>query len=138
MKTKIRIFKFLIFPLAMALGILSCEKDADFITEVPNTFYTLDNAFSTAGQVDAAVIACYQHTRNIYWPNHHTAYTLKGKGTDVIDVPLLRIGSTLSDYSRNDPETSEFNAVYSTFYQLISKANTALYAAELEHIQWGS
>ncbi len=138
MKTKIRIFKFLIFPLVLLMGTLGCEKDEDFIREVPNTFYTLENAFSTASQVDAAVIACYQHARNIYWPNHHTAYTLKGKGTDVIDVPLLRIGSTLSDYSRNDPETGEFNSIYSTFYQLISKANTALFAAELEQIKWGS
>ena len=120
------------------MGILSCERDDDFLSEVPNTFYTLENAFSTAAQVDAAVIACYQHSRNIYWPNHHTAYTLKGKGTDIIDVPLIRMGNSLSDYSIIDPQKSEFDAIYSTFYQLISKANTALFAAELEHIKWAS
>ncbi|MFP4367766.1 MAG: RagB/SusD family nutrient uptake outer membrane protein, partial [Bacteroidales bacterium] len=117
---------------------MSCEKDEEFIKEVPNTFYTLENAFSTASQVDAAIVACYQHTRAIYNPGGNNAWTLKGKGTDVIDVPLLRISNTLSDYSRNDPEKGEYNSIYSTFYQLISKANTALFAAELEQIQWGS
>lgn len=131
-------YKIFFIPFIALIVFLGCESDDDFLREVPNTFYTLENAFSTAAQVDAAVIACYQHTRNLYFPNHHNAYTLKGKGTDVIDVPLIRMGQTLSDYSIIDPQKSEFNNIYSSFYQLISKANTALFAAELEHIQWGS
>ncbi len=136
MKTKI--FKIYIILLGTLMGILSCEKDEEFIKEVPNTFYTLENAFSSAAQVDAALIACYRHARYIYWPDHYMAYALKGNGTDIIDVPLLRLSNHLSDYSQIDPQKAIFNQIYTAFYQLVSRANTAIYAAELENIVWAS
>ena len=32
------------------LAVISCDSDSDFLKEDPETFYTVDNAFSSAAQ----------------------------------------------------------------------------------------
>jgi hypothetical protein len=55
-----------------------------------------------------------------------------------MDVPIFRNSEAFSDYSRLNPQFGDYNSIYSTFYQLISRANTALYAANSEEIKWTS
>lgn len=47
------------------LAVISCDSDSDFLKEDPETFYTVDNAFSSAAQVDAVLVTCYAKARNI-------------------------------------------------------------------------
>lgn len=128
----------IIFLIAIIGGFFSCESDEDFLTETPKTFYTLDNAFTSSSQVDQVLIACYSQLRQLKISSSATARALSGNGTDILDVPERRISTTFSDYSQLSPQTGMYNTIYSTYYQLISKANTALYAANLEEINWSS
>lgn len=119
--------------------IISCDDNA-FLKENPKTFYTLDNIFTTSSQVDQILTACYAQIRLIYCPYENWdldwyAYTL-GNGTDMYDVASIRLGNRLNDYSILNSQSKAYFCTYSAFYQLINIANTAISAADLEHIVW--
>jgi len=115
--------------------------DAGFLKEKPKTFYTVDNAFSTSDQVDQVVVGCYSHIREMYcFLKEEMPFFVftGGNGTDMFDVATIRRSSRFNDYSNINPENTVFNTNYSHWYQLISKANLALYGAELPQIAWAS
>lgn len=132
----------LYYPLAILLAftILAGCNDAEFLTEKPETFYTVDNAFNTSEQVDQVVIGCYSHARSMFamGEENNTFFVFHGNGTDMYDVATIRRGQRFNDYGIITPSSGEFNNNYSHWYQLIGKANLALYAAELPQIVWGS
>lgn len=134
------IFKNSILALILILGTVSCQKDAEFLKEVPTTFYTVENAFSTSAQVDQVVVSIYKHLRDL-WANpteQNWIFTFRGKGTDMYDVPIIRRGNTFADYSTINPDRSDFYENYTTWYYVIARANLAIYAAELPQISWAS
>ena len=102
--------------------------------EDPETFYTIDNVFSTSEQVDQVLIGCYSHIRVMMCMTEesNTAFVFRGgNGTDMFDVATIRRSNRFNDYSILNSTTEVFYINYSHWYQLISKANLALYAAEL-------
>lgn len=117
--------------------------DAGFLKEDPETFYTIDNVFSTSEQVDQVVTTCYQRVRNIYCPYDNSSelnvwsYSM-GNGTDIFDVPTIRFSYRFNDYSIINSENAVFKDTYAAFYYLVNSANTALYAADREDIVWNS
>jgi tetratricopeptide (TPR) repeat protein len=118
----------------------SCNDNA-FLEENPETFYTVDNAFSTSEQVNQALVSCYSQIRAMFClvTADNTDYVFcGGNGTDVADVPSLRRDNRFNDYSVLNASRTEFSNIYTKWYQLISKANMALYAAELPQITWTS
>jgi len=122
------------------LGLVSCEADKDFLTETPSTFYTVDNAFSTAAQIDQAVVAIYSQLRDL-WANpngEEWILALRGNGTDMYDVASIRRGSSFNNYGNINPDNTIFYNAYSTWYQIIAKANLAIYSADLPTISWSS
>jgi hypothetical protein len=126
--------------LFLLLGVFSCQKDDEFLKENPQTFYTIDNIFSTSAQVDQVLVSIYSHLRDL-WANPDEAvwlHNFRGKGTDMYDVPVIRRTNTFSDYGTINPIHDTFYQVYSTFYYVVSRANLALYAAELPQISWAS
>ena len=56
------IVKYSICSLLFA-GLLCGCNDSKFLEENPETFYTVDNAFSTSEQVDQVLVSCYSHIR---------------------------------------------------------------------------
>lgn len=137
MKTKTIILRSVL--LLIPLLILSCD-DSGFLTEKPETFYTIDNAFSTSEQVDQVVIGCYAHIRSMYClgEDNTTSFAFLGNGTDMYDVATIRRGQRFNDYGILTSSDGVFNNNYSHWYQLIAKANLALYASELPQIVWAS
>ncbi|MDR1096538.1 MAG: RagB/SusD family nutrient uptake outer membrane protein [Tannerella sp.] len=136
---KIKINKSLL-PALSLLVFMSCN-DTDFLTEKPETFYTVDNAFSTSEQVDQVVVGCYSHVREMYsmYEENMTYFAFGGgNGTDMYDVATIRRGNRFNDYGIITTSHEVFNTNYSHWYQLIAKANLALYAAELPQIAWAS
>ncbi|WP_372754447.1 RagB/SusD family nutrient uptake outer membrane protein [Labilibaculum sp.] len=134
--------KYIIIGLfALFLGLFGCESDEEFLEEEATTFYTVDNAFSTSDQVDQVLVSIYSHIRDL-WNNSSSSngtqwiYNWKGKGTDMYTVPVIRLSQTFSDYSSIDSDNSTFYNVYTTWYYVIARANTAIYAAELDGIYW--
>jgi len=126
--------------LLVSLLLFSCN-DTEFLTEKPKTFYTVDNAFSTSSQIDQVVIGCYNQVRSLNtFDQENVTYSVfsGGSGTDMYDVASIRRANRFNDYSILTPENGTFNDIYSAFYQLIAKANTALYAADLPQIMWSS
>lgn len=130
----------------LGILVLTCMlfgcNDNDFLDENPETFYTIDNIFTTSSQVSAVVTSCYEQVRYIYcpqetWDLDFYAYCL-GNGTDMYDVATIRLANRFNDYSVLNSETKGFYSVYSAFYQLINMANTALMAADLDNIVWAS
>jgi len=121
--------------------LFSCNDNA-FLGENPETFYTIENIFTTSSQVEQVVTSCYAHVRLIYCPHENWdldwyAYRL-GNGTDMYDVATIRLGNRFNDYSILNSQTKGFFCTYSAFYQLINIANTAIAAADLENIVWAS
>ncbi|MFY9153191.1 MAG: RagB/SusD family nutrient uptake outer membrane protein [Prolixibacteraceae bacterium] len=134
------VLKYSIWALILVFGLISCEKDAEFLKEVPSTFYTVDNAFSTSAQVDQVVVSIYSHLRDL-WANpteQGWIFNFRGKGTDMYDVPIIRRGNTFADYSTINPDNSTFYENYTTWYYVIARANLAIYAAELPQMTWSS
>ena len=103
------------------LAVISCDSDSDFLKEDPETFYTVDNAFSSAAQVDAVLVTCYAKARNIMINDN--SVVLKGNGTDVLDVPTFRATDSFADYSKVNANNGKINTLYSGFYQLVASAN---------------
>ena len=59
-----------------------------------------------------------------------------GNGTDMFDVATIRRGNRFNDYGTLNSTNGVFYTNFSHWYQLISKANLALYASRLPSIQW--
>ena len=127
--------------LAMFLFV-GCD-DTGFLKEDPETFYTIDNVFSTSEQVAQVITTCYHRVSNIYCPYDNSSelnvwsYSM-GNGTDIFDVPTIRFSYRFNDYSIINSENAVFKDTYAAFYYLINSANTALYAADREDIVWNS
>jgi len=118
-------------------------NDASFLRENPETFYTIDNIFSTSEQVQQVITTCYHRVRNMYCPfNNNSMLNVwsyrMGNGTDVFDVPTIRYGYRFNDYSILSSQSSVYYSVYSEFYYMIMSANTALYALAKDDITWDS
>jgi hypothetical protein len=119
--------------------VFGCTKvDERFLQATPETFYTVDNIFSTSAQVDQAVVAIYSQLRDI-WANpneENWIFVFRGNGTDMFDVPSIRRANTFNNYGTINANSAIFNSAFSTWYQIIAKANLALYSAELPTISW--
>ncbi|MDR2120811.1 MAG: RagB/SusD family nutrient uptake outer membrane protein [Tannerella sp.] len=138
---KIRRFLIISFVLPAILSVWTGCNDSAFLEEKPETFYTVDNAFSTSEQVDQVLVSCYSHIRTMFCileDNNTTLVFRGGNGTDMYDVATIRRSNRFNDYGTLNATRTEFYTNYSHWYQLISKANLALYAAELPQIAWAS
>lgn len=95
------IVKYSICSLLFA-GLLCGCNDSKFLEENPETFYTVDNAFSTSEQVDQVLVSCYSHIRVMMCmvEENNTAWAFKGgNGTDMFDMATIRRSSRFNDYS---------------------------------------
>jgi hypothetical protein len=138
-KIKISLISFVLFAATLPLW-TGCNDD-DFLEEKPETFYTVDNAFSTSEQVDQVLVSCYSHVRVMFCmvEENNTSFVFRGgNGTDMYDVATIRLSNIFNNYGTLNASRDEFYTNYSHWYQLISKANLALYAAELQGITWAS
>ncbi|WP_270089959.1 RagB/SusD family nutrient uptake outer membrane protein [Sphingobacterium sp. SYP-B4668] len=135
-----RIYQYSVITIiSLTWGIVGC-KDKDFLTEVPPTFYTVDNAFSTSAQIDQTLVAIYSQLRDL-WANpteQAWIFVLRGNGTDMFDVASIRRGASFNNYGNINPDNTAFYEIYSAWYEIIAKANLAIYAADLSHISWSS
>lgn len=129
-----------IWILLSSISLFNCEPDDDFLKEVPKTFYTVDNAFSTSAQIDQVLVSIYSHLRTLWTVADESQWIFKfrGNGTDMFDVPNIRRPNNFNDYSTINPDNDNFYQIYSTWYYVIGRANLALHAAELPQISWSS
>lgn len=129
-----------IWLLIILVSMVRCESDEDFLKEDPKTFYTVDNAFSTSAQIDQVLVAIYSQLRDL-WANPNESgwiFVFRGNGTDMFDVASIRRGNTFNNYGVINPDNTVFYENYNVWYSVISRANLALYAAELPQISWSS
>ena len=129
-----------IWFLLILINLLSCESDEKFLKEDPKSFYTVDNAFSTSAQIDQVLVSIYSHLRDL-WANPSESgwiFVFRGNGTDMFDVASIRRGSTFNNYGIINPDNTTFYENYTTWYYVISRANLALYYANLPSIAWSS
>lgn len=134
-------YKKSLYVLIIFLSVMSCTKvDEKFLTTVPETFYTTDNIFSTSAQVDQAVVAIYSQLRDI-WANPSEEawiFVFRGNGTDMYDVPSIRRANAFNNYGVINANTGIFYNAFTAWYQIISKANLAIYSSELPTISWAN
>jgi hypothetical protein len=136
---KIKYF-YSILLLSLFVGTTGCN-DNRFLEEHPDSFYTIDNVYSTSAQVEQVLTGIYTQVRSLktvsvgaYWVSVYKG----GLGTDMYDINYLRRNQTFSDYGLVNTSHDAFYQVYCSFYEMIAKANLALYAAELPQITWAS
>ncbi|MFT3934478.1 MAG: RagB/SusD family nutrient uptake outer membrane protein [Chitinophagaceae bacterium] len=119
----------------------SCKKvDDNFLQTTPETFYTVDNIFSTSAQVDQAVIAIYSVLRDM-WANpteQNWTFVFRGNGTDMFDVPSIRRGNTFNNYGLINANSDNFYQVFGAWYKIIAKANLAIASSNLPNITWAN
>jgi len=129
-----------IWFLLLLLSMVSCESDEEFLKEDPQTFYTVDNAFSTSAQIDQVLVSIYSHLRDLWANPNETGwiFVFRGNGTDMYDVASIRRGNTFNNYANINPDNLNLYENYTTWYYVISRANLALYNAELPQISWSS
>jgi hypothetical protein len=99
-----------IWLLLLLVSMVSCESDESFLKENPETFYTVDNAFSTSAQVDQVLVSIYSHLRNL-WANPDESgwiFVFRGNGTDMFDVPSIRRANTFNNYGVRNPDNGSF------------------------------
>jgi len=134
---KINIYFFVL----LLLSAPGCKKvDDKFLQTTPETFYTVDNIFSTSAQIDQAVVAIYSQLRDM-WANpteQNWTFVFRGNGTDMFDVPSIRRGNTFNNYGLINANNANFYSIFSAWYQIIAKANLAIYSADLPAISWSS
>jgi len=127
--------------LALLTGVAGCSKiDNEFLETRPETFYTVDNIFTTSSQVDQAVISIYSMLRDM-WANPSEEgwiFVFRGNGTDMFDVASIRRAAQFNNYGSINPNHANFYAAFSSWYQIIAKANLAIYSADLPSITWAS
>jgi starch-binding outer membrane protein, SusD/RagB family len=127
--------------LVLLLSAVSCKKiDDKFLDKTPQTFYTVDNIFSTSAQVDQAVVAIYSQLRDM-WANpteQNWTFVFRGNGTDMFDVPSIRRANSFNNYGTINANNDNFYQIFSAWYKIIAKANLAIYSAELPSISWSS
>ncbi|MCE5346328.1 MAG: RagB/SusD family nutrient uptake outer membrane protein [Bacteroidales bacterium] len=130
----------LIWLLVIVLFFAGCESDDKFLAEEPITFYTTDNAFSSSAQIDQVLVSIYSQLRDMWANPSETGwiFVFRGNGSDMFDVPSIRRANTFNNYGTINPDNTIFMNIYSAWYQIIAKANLALYAAELPQISWSS
>jgi len=130
-----------VFFLVLLFSALGCKKvDDNFLQTTPETFYTVDNIFSTSAQVDQAVIAIYSQLRDV-WANpteQNWVFVFRGNGTDMFDVPSIRRGNTFNNYGIINANTDNFYQAFGFWYRIIASANLAIYSADLPGISWSS
>ena len=133
--------RYLILLFTLCAALASCN-DKEFLTEKPEYFYTLDNVFSTSGQVDLALVSCYSQVRNYHTLSNdgkrHLLVWRGSNGTDMFDITTVRKTLQFNNYGVLTPETGDYKTIYSDWYKLIASANLALYGASLENITWDS
>ena len=56
----------------------------------------------------------------------------------MFDVPSIRRGNTFNNYGTINANNANFNNAFSAWYQIIAKANLAIYSADLPSISWSS
>jgi hypothetical protein len=140
MKKINRLYISFVLPALLLLTWTSCN-DSAFLEEKPETFYTVENAFSTSEQVDQVLVSCYSHVRVMFCmvEESNVSFVFRGgNGTDMYDVATIRRSNRFNDYGALNTARDEFYTNYSHWYQLIAKANLALHAAELPQITWAS
>ncbi|MEO7766953.1 MAG: RagB/SusD family nutrient uptake outer membrane protein, partial [Ferruginibacter sp.] len=126
---------------ALMFSTINCKKiDDKFLQTNPETFYTVDNIFSTSAQIDQAVVAIYSQLRDI-WANpaeQGWIFVFRGNGTDMFDVPSIRRGNSFNNYGTINANNGNFYSAFSAWYQVIAKANLAIHSADLPNISWSS
>ncbi|PWJ55019.1 putative outer membrane starch-binding protein [Dyadobacter jejuensis] len=128
------------WALVLLVNLCGCESSDDFLKENPTTFYTVDNAFSTSAQVDQVLVSIYSQVRDL-WANPAESawiFVLRGNGTDMYDVASIRKSATFNNYGVINIDNGTFYNIFSTYYQIIAKANFAMEAANLPQISWAS
>ncbi len=125
--------------LTLFMSLVSCNDDK-YLEETPETFYTVENIFTSSQQVDQVLVNLYSYLRDMWAnPSENTwTFNFRGKGTDMYDVPVIRRSNTFSDYSTINPDHDTFYQVYKAWYYVITRANLAIYAAELPEVSWAS
>lgn len=123
--------------LGSILAGLGCN-DEEFLQEVPQSFYTTDNIFSSGTQVEQTLITLYNADRTFRTGDNQFNGIIQGKGTDVMVTPAFRQGNNFSDYSTINPDHPNVRDLFNRHYQIISHANTTLAAADLEGITFES
>lgn len=122
------------------LTVAGCD-DAAFLKEEPESSYAIENVFKSSSQVQQAVTSCYEKVRDIFCtsapmqfsPRH---FYMGNNGTDMFDVPNGRDAQSMNDYSKIAADFDIYKQVFNNFYNLVSKANLAITAAE--EVSWDS
>ena len=126
--------KYIALIFLMTSMVMSCDEQ-EFLNEVPYDFYSPENSFSTPEQIDIAVVQLYARTRSIYVESSVNTFAFHY----ITDVGFDCISTTHALASWNDninPNTGEVFWAWSSFYKIITDANTLI--DRIEFVEYDS
>ncbi|TKG95875.1 RagB/SusD family nutrient uptake outer membrane protein [Puteibacter caeruleilacunae] len=117
--------------LLLVMGLWACNEDS-ILKETPKDFYSTSNLYSTASEMEQAVIGLHATISSMYTNKGKWTALLKGKGTDVSYDGENPAGSWwLTDWTvQLIPTDSKASYFWDFCYQLINRANTLITAIE--------
>lgn len=132
----------LIYKIALLAAIIMTYgcNDEEFLNLEPETFFTVDNVFTSGVQVEQLVLTMYQQDRALHgYIDNNQGRIMYGQGTDVFTVPTFRQNTNFSDYNTTvTPNAGRLNNIYADLYQMIFRANLAISLAQRDDISFES
>ena len=127
-----------IWFLFLLFGMVNCKQDDEILKEIPVTFYTVDNAFSSSGQIDQVLVTIYSQLRDLWTSTSGSAgqFLYRGHGSDMLDN--FTQTSSPNNYAVTSSQSSMFYESYSTWFIMINRANLVIYTSDLPKITWSS
>lgn len=134
---KIKDIKILL--LLLTVFTVSCN-DNDFLDTPPETFFTVDNIFSTGTQVDQLLLTVYRQDRALRTKiTTGQGRVMHGQGTDVLTAPTFRQNTNFSQFNGTvSPNAGKLNNLYRELYSMINSANLAISLVEQGDITFES
>ncbi len=122
--------------------LVSCKKDNDFLKEEPKAQFSIDNAYQTSAQVLSTVASAYAEVQSLTFGYVNGVQSDEFSIFSVFGASGFTIGtwSSTADWATSTASLDRVNGkgLWDSWYKTIAKANQALYAADLETIEWAS
>lgn len=127
--------KYILTAVTLIFSLGSCNEE-QWLEEVPFSFYSPENSYTTPEQIDIAVVQLYD---NVNYMLFGTAHTLAFVFQYTTDIGYDAIAPTHEINSWSDkvtPENDRIEGIWNNYYKIVANANVIL--SRIQEIEYDS